>query len=300
VSASADHLFDPVGFLAPAVGHEASAHAVHLDRSPTLVFAPDGFHARVVSLHSLDKAHYAFTYADIVGTAMKRAYPGPCVWIELFAGPGVLHVKDLDDFRPGSPVQATSIRDPFDLYVFVDMDVRCVRALRERVGYFPGVTIIEGDANSAPVLDEIVEIVPRDALVMLYADPAALDLEFATIKFFADRYRHLDLLINFPVPGVVRALAAGAEDKAAKVLDHPSPAALIGPASGRPGTSLRSWFQGKLEALGYDQFESEVIRLSGKNVPLYDLMLASRNPRAKQFFNEVQKRGPDGQYRLFF
>jgi three-Cys-motif partner protein len=212
----------------------------------------------------------------------------------------VLHVTDLGDFRPGSPVQATSIRDPFNHYVFVDMDARCVRALTERVGYFPGVTIIEGDANSAPTLDRIVEIVPRDALVVLYADPAALDLEFTTIKFFADRYKHLDLLINFPVPGVVRALAAGAEDKAAKVLDHPSPAALIGPASGRPGTSLRAWFQGKLEALGYDQFESEVIRLYGKNVPLYDVMLASRNPRAKQFFNEVQKRGPDGQYRLFF
>jgi three-Cys-motif partner protein len=297
---SVDHLFDPVEFHVPVAAREATGSALQLDTKSTLVnFPEDGHHARVVCLHSLDKAHYASKYADIVGTGMKTAYRGPLAWIELFAGPGVLQVKDLGNkFHPGSPVQATSIRDPFDHYVFVDIDPRCVRALNERVGYLPGVTVLEGNANSAAVLDRIVEVVPKTGLVVLYADPAGLDFEFDTIKFFAERYEHLDLLINFPVAGVDRALSAGAQAKAAKVLHHPAPMTLIGPGSSKSGVSLREWFQRQLEGLGYDRFCSEQIRLYGKNVPIYDLVLASRNPKAEKFFSEVQKRGPYGQYRL--
>jgi hypothetical protein len=142
--------------------------------------------------------------------------------------------------------------------------------------------------------------VPRNALVVLYADPAGLDLHFDTLRFFADRYKHLDLLLNFPVPGIDRALSAGHEEKASRVLNHPAPIELIGPGSGRPGTSLRQWFERQLGTLGYDQFEAQSIKLASKNVALYDLMLASREPRAKEFFREAIKRGPGGQYTLPF
>ncbi len=299
---AAEHLFDTDGFQVAAPARIATADgALDLDKKPTLINCPDDDnYARVVCLHSMDKAHYASKYADIVGTGMRHAFTGPLVWIELFAGPGVLFVKDLHQFCLGSPLQAGAIRNPFDQYVFVDMDVRCVGALRARTADWSATTVLEGNANSARVLDQIANLVPRDALVVLYADPAALSFEFDTVKFFADRYKHLDLLINYPVPWMDRALSAGAEAKAAKVLNHPRPAALIGPGSGRPGPSLREWYQRQLEGLGYEHFCREVIRLYGKNVPLYDLMLASRNPKAEQFFSEVQKRGPGGQYRLDF
>ena len=222
------------------------ADAVSLDRIPTLVRAPDGQVARKVCLHSLDKAHYAHYYADIVGTGMKNAYPGPLAWVELFCGPGMLYVKDLDQFKPGSPLEALGIRDPFDIYVFADLDDRCVRAMQARVGGNPRVSVLSGDANTAVLHDRIVAAVPRDALVVLYADPAALDLRFDTIRFFAERYKHLDLLLNFPGPGIVRALRAGHEGKASHVLNHPAPIELIGPTSGRPGVSLREWFERQL------------------------------------------------------
>jgi three-Cys-motif partner protein len=300
---SHDHLFDPVAFN--EVGRRESAvspmsELLRLDSAQTLVLAPDGYHARQVGLHSLDKAHYARYYAEIVGTAMKTAYPGPLAWVELFAGPGMLRVKDLNEFKPGSPLEAIGVRDPFDHYVFVDQDARCVRALQARVGGNPRVSVLQGDANGAAVDDAIVAIVPRNALVVLYADPAALDIDFTTIRFFADRYKHLDLLLNVPVPGVYRALRAGYQGKASRVLNHPAPAELIGPTSGRPNVSLREWFERQLRRLGYEYFASEVIKLHQNNSPLYDLMLASRSERAKQFFEEAQKRGPTGQYRFDF
>ena len=298
---SEDHLFDLAAL--PKAARRSSqqrelTEALALDRETTLVASPDGLLARAVCLHSLDKAHYAHYYADIVGTGMKTAYPGPLAWVELFSGPGLLYVKDLAAFKPGSPLEALGIRDPFDIYVFADLDERCVGALEQRVagrGH-----VLRGNANSAALHDRILALVPRNALVVLYADPAGLDLHFDTLKFFASRYQHLDLLLNFPVPGIDRALSAGHVEKASRVLNHPAPIELIGPGSGRPGASLRQWFERQLGTLGYDQFEAQGIKLASKNVALYDLMLASRQRRAKEFFREAIKRGPGGQYALPF
>jgi three-Cys-motif partner protein len=240
-------LFDPSQYCGeiskPASSSTDLTDALTLDRETTLVEGDDGLLARKVALHSLDKAHYAHYYADIVGRSMQNAYPGPIAWVELFAGPGRLYVKDLDTFKAGSPIEALTIPKPFDYYVFADLDPRCTDVLRERVvGEAPGrpnVHVLDGDANAAELHDRIANIVPRNALTVLYGDPAGLDLNFDTLRFFTERYEHLDLLLNFPVPGVVRALRAGHEGKASRVLNHPAPIELIGPTSGKPGTSLR-------------------------------------------------------------
>ena len=107
---------------------------------------------------------------------------GPLAWVELFAGPGRLYVREEERFYPGSPVQAVGIKDPFEHYVFADLDPRCVAALDARIGHLPHVHVLEGDANKAALHDRILALVPRDALVVLYADPAALDLDFETLK----------------------------------------------------------------------------------------------------------------------
>jgi hypothetical protein len=60
------------------------------------------------------------------------------------------------------------------------------------------------------------------------------------------------------VPGFVRTLRAGYE----------APAELIGPTSGRAGTSSRDWFERQLRAVRYEHFEFEVIKQYEKNVPL--------------------------------
>lgn len=272
------------------------AEAVALDRERRLVRLDNGLYARQVCLHSLDKAHYARYYADIVGRAMKQAYPGPLAWVELFAGPGQLYVRDLAQLRPGSAVEAVSIREPFDFYFFADLDPRCAGSLDARVGGSSRVNVRCADANSPHLHDEIVSLIPKDALVVLYADPAGLDLHFETLEFFAKRYKHLDLLLNFPVPGIDRSLSAGEVEKAARVLNHRNPLELIGPASRRSTVSLRQWFQRQLAALDYDQFDAEIIRFHGNNSPMYDLMIASREPKAVEFFGEARKRGPGGQY----
>ena len=181
--------------------------------------------SRAICLHSIEKATAAHRYADIVGLAMARKWR--LWWVELFAGPGRLYVRETGEYRAGSPVEAMSIRRPFDGYVFNDLSKPCVESLRRRVSG-RSVHLLQGDANSPDVLDQIAAIVPRKrSLVVLYADPEGLDLKFETVKFFIDRYPHLDLLLDLPVEGVVRALSAGYEEKASSFLDHPEPQMLI-------------------------------------------------------------------------
>lgn len=237
--------------------------------------------ARAISLHSSEKAQYARGYASIVGTAMKSWYR---VWIELFAGPGKLYVRDTGAFVPGSPVEALEIPRQFNRYVFADLDPACTESLRKRIGHRHGVHILQGDANSHELLVQIAELVPKNALVVLYGDPEGLHLHWDTIRFFIDRYPHLDLLLNVPISGVVRAVAAGYEDKAAAVLNHPQPRALFDAGARDKGVMYRDWYWRNCAAAGFDQIAAVPIHLRGTNRELYDLMLASRNPLATKFF----------------
>jgi hypothetical protein len=110
-----------------------------------------------------DKAHHVRYYADIVSMAMRTAYPGPLAWVELFAGRGRLRVKDLEQYHPGSPVEAvTGVRQRYDHYVFADLDPLCVEALHYRVGNEAGVHVLQGDANAASLHDQIVALVPAE------------------------------------------------------------------------------------------------------------------------------------------
>lgn len=188
------------------------------------------------------------------------------------------------EFVPGSPVEAMQIRRPFNGYVFADLSEPCAESLRRRVGNSARADVICGDANSADVLDSIAAIVPKKALVVLYGDQEGLDLRWETVKFFVDRYPHLDLLLNLPTTGVVRALAAGYDTKAAAMLGHSAPQELL-EGSASKGASVREWYHRMLAAEGFDKIEGRTIYLRGRRRELYDLLLASRHPLAPRFFN---------------
>lgn len=242
--------------------------------------------ARAISLHSSVKAYYARRYAEIVGTAMRKKWY--LTWIELFAGPGKLYIRDTGEFAPGSPLEALTITRPFHRYIFSDLDPACVESLRRRVGNRNGVHILRGDANSPELLVEIAKLVPpRKSLIVLYGDPAGLDLKWDTVQFFIDRFKHLDLLLNVPITGVVRAVAAGYDEKAGALLGHPDPRALYDAAAADKGIAYRDWFRRKCAAEGFTQLEAVRVFLRGTNRDLYDLALASRNPLATKFFCEA-------------
>lgn len=282
-------------------------------REHQIIADDEGSLSRIVQLHSADKDHYAYYYADIVSSAMAGKFPA-VVWVELFAGPGRLWVEPRNAYVHGSPVRAMKVRRPFDLYFFNDLDPQCVAALDRRVrrGSEGRVHVLNDDANSQALAECLIAHIPKNALVVVYGDPAGLDLHFETLARLAAHFSHLDLLLNFPVKQIIRALRGEAARaakpgqsvpadvrKAAAVLGHPTPLDLIAQGTNRTwGPTVRQWFENRLRGIGYDCFETEVIKLHMKKVPIYDLMIASRTPLAVQFFNEAIKRGPQGQYSL--
>ena len=276
-------------------------------REHQLVVDDQGSLSRIVQLHSEDKDHCAYYYADIVSSAMAGKFPA-VVWVELFAGPGRLWVEPRNSYVDGSPVRAVNVRRPFDLYVFNDLDPQCVAALDPRVRRPSDgrVQVLNDDANSQAITSYLMSHIPKTALVVLYGDPAGLDLHFETLSRLAGHFPHVDLLLNFPVKQIIRTLRGEAARaarpgqtvpadvrKAAAVLGHPTPMDLIASGTNRTwGPTIRQWFENRLRGIGYACLEMEAIKLHQRNVAIYDLMIASRESLAVRFFREAIKRGP--------
>jgi three-Cys-motif partner protein len=270
-------------------GEPFDARPLKRHETQGLVVDDDMLFSRAISEHSLIKAYCARRYAEMVGTAMggKR---WPLWWVELFAGPGQLYRRDTGEFASGSPLEALGIRRPFNGYVFVDLNRRCIRSLERRIGERQNARILEGDANDVDTLDRIAAIVPRNALVVLYADPAGVTLDWPTVKFFIDRWRHLDLLLNLPTNGIVRAIAGGdGVASASRFLSHPEPRRLIAVAPGQKDEAIRLQYRQNLEAHGFPQIDGVTVKLNGRNRDLYDLLIASRNPLAAKLFREAAR-----------
>jgi three-Cys-motif partner protein len=250
-----------------------------------------GLMARPIKPHSREKAHYVSRYASTVSVAMACKFE--IWWLELFAGPGMLFDRELNQYPKGSPLEALSVPKPFSGYVFADASQECVDSLERRIGPRPGVHIRRGDANDQAHLDEIAEIIPRDALVIAYLDPEGLDLHFNTIRFLSWRYRRLDLLINLPVHQIYRELSRdrGSRSAAAVLPDGAGDLFEFGNVS----EALRAHYRRGLRDLGYrEDMPGHLIRSHSKNSPLYDLFLASRSPVAAKLYRRATQNAVDG------
>lgn len=261
-----------------------------------LVPDDEGLFAREIHRHSIEKAWKVHRFADTVSMAIRGKLP--VYWVELFAGPGRLYVKEDKEFLLGSPMAALGVTSRFQGYFFNDLSKDCERCLLDRTRGQEGVHIHRGDANSAETLDAVFRAVPRNALVIAYLDPQGLDLHIDTVRALAWHYRRLDLLINLPVNGLIRYLAAGNEEKARPVLGHPAPERLMDHGINNATRELRGWYHGQLASLGYTHRAADTIRLADKKAALYDLIAAGRIGLTVELFERATEIGAFGQRQL--
>ena len=243
----------------------------------------DKLPARPIKSHSLDKRYLVSRYANIVSRALRGKLP--VYWVELFAGPGRLYVTDEDDFVDGSPIDALNVDSPFTGYVFSDLDPECVSALTERVRTSGqrGVHVFQGNANDPSLHGLIADLVPRNALMILYLDPQGLDLHFSTIAYFAERFDRLDVLVNFSPGYVQRAMGAGSRARPASVLgvDPDDLSAL------REFRQIQQRFEENLEMEGLTHRAARAIRSAHNNAVIYQMLIASRSSLALKFFEQA-------------
>lgn len=259
--------------------------------------AQDGLPARIVAPHSLKKSWMVKQYLGTVGRAMARKW-FEVNYVELFCGPGTLLDRDNGDELPGSPLEALAIEQPFERYVFCDGDPDCAEAVRQRTVVPPAsrAHVFAGDANDHEHLERVAAVLDPRALVILYLDPAKPNLDFSTIEFFAGRFKYLDVIINLPFVAINRSLAVESTEWPARFLKHPNPLKLRGPDEFSASRAIRDHFLGELRAIGLDHIEQEEVCTS--KAPLYDIILASRDEKAKTLWKKANRVKYNGQVGL--
>lgn len=311
------HLFDPDGFEPKRKRPRQRRRHLHSveqsqqaklnrDGATLLLSDTDGLLLRNVKPHSAGKAQLVKRDLVTVGRALNRQWFDVQL-LELFSGPGLLRDELTGEEIPGSPLQALDIPVPFDRYVFCDYDPDCVHALETRIGPRPDVYVRQGDANDPAHLEAVCSLLDPRALIIAYLDPAKPNLHWETVAFLARRFRQIDLIINLPVSAIHRSLALGqklvnegadpatldAVQTPARALGHPNPLELLHGGEQRVDDAIRAHYNAQLRSVGMDYIaKPRTVCVTANNSPLYDIILASRHPKAVELWEKANKLAP--------
>jgi len=272
----------------------------------------DGYHTPTIKLHSLDKIHLHNYYASIFATAMRGKW-AQLAYLGLYSGAGRARIEDTGEIVETTALGALRVAHPFTKYIFVDHDPLCIEALHGRVEALSGeydVELIQADVAQA--VPDILGAMPRftrgrGLLSFCFIDPFSAALDFNVIRELASRYR-MDFLILLMLGQDVRMnfrqySEDPADERIGRLIDHTE----WREEWRRRGLRRKDLipfvlerFDAAMTRLGYQEArreESHPIRIAGKRVFLYSLLLYSKDPLAKKFW-KAARFGVDPQFGL--
>jgi three-Cys-motif partner protein len=241
-------------------------------------------------------------YASVFARSMKHKWD--CrVYIDLFAGAGRARIKETSRIVLTSPILAMKIPDPFDRYVFCELDRQQLSDLEKRAKTeCPGITpaYLQGDSNA--MVGEILEKIPKanadfTVLTFCFADPFRLEnLHFSTIKELSRRF--VDFLILIP-----SGMDALRNWDLYLSPDNHTVDEFLGNRDWRsrwkssrnelrPDLFLTDQYGEQMRQLQYEYHDirsTQEVRSTQKNLPLYRLAFFSRHDLGARFWREVKK-----------
>jgi three-Cys-motif partner protein len=281
----------------------------------------DGLPLRTSGSWAEIKLDYLNRYLDIFTSSMKAKPWRSINYIDLFSGPGKCKIRDTKRILLGSPLLSLGLTNVFDKYFFVDSNQENIDSLKKRCcisPLFSKINFYLGDCNNiiSQIINEIEKIDKLfingkwSSLNIAFLDPEGLELEWSTIELLGKMYR-MDLVIYYPQFGLEREMGKEIEINPPTKIDT-----FFGDSEWRDlykkwksgklpsiHLALMSHIQDKLTKLGYvdikDSGSSPLMRNKKRNAPLYRLMLESKDPLGKQFWQEVIKRDVHGQLTLY-
>lgn len=269
----------------------------------------DKLPARVVGDWSEDKHYYLGHYINIFETGMHKKWASRA-YVDLFSGPGVCMFREARRITDGSPLIALKADYPFTDYYFSDLDAVVVKTLKKRCEPFaakPGIkiNIFQGDCND--VADKIAAMVGNKTLCLAFIDPTGLDFRFETLSVLT-KGKKMDLIIHFPIGTAIKRniekfyekdrskmdeFFGGAEWRGIYESNQTNPTNLT--------ACLLDLYKAKLAQIGYAMEPADAVQIrNSKNVPLYALLFASKNPRGNQFWKKIKQIESKGQRSLPF
>lgn len=264
---------------------------------PTLM--DDGEETPAVGEWSEQKYQLVRTYANLFarGTRKKWKYR---VFIDLFAGAGRARLER--GIVPSSSFLALGVTEPFDRYIFCDLDLDALRCRVERDYPKADARFILGDVNAN--VDDVVRNLPAHApgagvLSLCFADPFSFgNLKFATIRTLAERYMDFLVLIPAGYDGNrnQHRYFTGESEKLDEFLGDSDWRAVWDQETRMGRRSFSEFvidqFGRRMKTIDFqyrDVGDAVAIRLPGKNVLLYVLVLFSRSELGKKFWKATQQ-----------
>jgi len=258
---------------------------------------PDGLVVRKAQPWTHDKLWWWNRYIDITTTALvgRGKWPHELVYVDLFAGPGVLEFESSRERIPGSPLIAVQSAKPFTKILLCEKNQEMADACIERVRLLArteNVQLFVGDCNVE--IEKIVDAIPPNALTLAFIDPTGLHATFQTLRTLTTN-RQVDLLILFAdFMDIIRNVATYAKQSDSK-LDR-----VLGPdcdwrsqwnelADHRAAKVSRLFiriYENQIRKhLGYEFFDNEVLHLN-HGTPLYPVLLASKDKLGLKLWKE--------------
>jgi three-Cys-motif partner protein len=266
---------------------------------------PDGLPVQCVGRWAEDEKHgYLRWYIDATRQARRKylmpgshGAPGGAGYVDLFAGPGKVRVRETGEIFDGSPLIALGFdKARFTRVVLCDLDEENVSTLRTRTeSDAERVQIFHGNCNE--IAQQLVEALPRRGLNLAFVDPFKLDqLHFATLRTLAQLER-IDLVVNFPTQDVRRNLGEYSKPDN-QILDR-----ALGTRTWRDHVRSTGDVHRavdilieQLEGLGYTGTRNRTVSVKQRtNVELYRLVFASKHPLADKIWASITKHTPLGQ-----
>jgi len=271
----------------------------------------DGLAIAEIGPWSERKFKLVLFYADLFATSMAGKWES-LVYLDLFAGSGYGRIRGTDRIVLTSSLRVLKRVNQFDKYIFCDKDRNYWDALRERVKRnhpSKDVQVLCVDVNSST--DRLIDELPTHSrnhrvLSFCFLDPFNMkNLHFKTIEYLSRRF--MDFLVLVP-SGVETRNELKLLSDSNKVMEN---------FCGSPDWRKR-WLEQKREGKSFELFIVEeysrsmirlgyidpgikntiLIRSVEKNLPLYRLVLYSRNPLGKKFWEQARNYS-DPQRKLF-
>jgi len=170
------------------------------DEYKTIEVEADGMPCNDVGLWTEEKHRLVAYYSAQFSGAMKEKFHQR-VYIELYAGAGYSRIRDTDRVIPGSPINALTLKSPFDKYIFCEENPSKRQALQQRVErHAPAnadVTIVPGDCDIH--IGKIAAAIPRHSkdhkvLSLCFVDPNDIGIKFSTLQTLGGK-RMMDFIV---------------------------------------------------------------------------------------------------------
>ena len=267
----------------------------------TLIAEEDNLIIPTVGNWAETKYDLIFNYNSLFSTGMKKLWRKR-VYIDLYSGSGKAKIRNTDKIVYTSPLLAMKVKDPFDKYIFCDIDEKNIESLRARIKKEHSeadVVYMVGDCNEH--IDKIVQEIPpyskeNTVLSFCFIDPYSLKLSFDTLKRLSDFRMDFLILLALCMDGKrnINLYIDENHDRIDKFLGLSDWRKKWEEAE-KKRTNLVKFladeFTKQMVSLGYkpeaiDNFIP--IRSDEKNLPLYYLAFFSKHERGYDFWKKVK------------